>query len=109
MAAVTLSDLQALSPEARELLLDVGQFTLDVVGIFEPTPFADVTSGVISLCRGEFVAGAISAIAIVPYVGDLAKLGKIPTYVRTIERTVQLARKDERFASLARPLLARLL
>ena len=47
MAAVTLRDIQALSPEARELLLDVGQFTLDIVGIFEPTPFADLTSGVI--------------------------------------------------------------
>ena len=46
MAGVSLSDIQALSPEARELLLDVGQFTLDIVGIFEPTPFADLTSGV---------------------------------------------------------------
>jgi hypothetical protein len=109
MTAVTLSDIQALSPEARELLLDLGQFTLDMVGIVEPTPFADLTSGVISLCRGEFLAGAISAIAIVPYVGDLAKLGKLPRYVQTVERTVQLARKNEALARLARPVLARLL
>ncbi len=106
---MTLSDIQALSPDERGVLLDVGQFTLDIVGIFEPTPFADLTSGVISLCRGEFVAGAISAIAILPYAGDLAKLGKIPHYVQTIERTVQLARKNEALAKLARPLLARLL
>jgi hypothetical protein len=109
LTAVTLSDIHALSPDDRGLLLDVGQFTLDIVGIFEPTPFADLTSGVISLCRGEFVAGAISAIAILPYAGDLAKLGRIPHYVQTIERTVQLARKNEALAKLARPLLARLL
>jgi hypothetical protein len=109
MAAVTLSDIQALPPDARELLLDVGQFTLDVIGIFEPTPFADLTSGVISLCRGELTAAAISAIAIVPYAGDLAKLGKIPRYVQTIERIVQLARRNEALARVARPLLARLL
>jgi hypothetical protein len=109
MAVVALGDLQALSPDARELLLDVGQFTLDIVGIFEPTPFADLTSGVISLCRGEFMAGAISAIAIVPYAGDLAKLGKLPFYVRTVERAVKLARQNETVAKVARPLLARLL
>ena len=109
MATVTLRDIQALSPEARELLLDVGQFTLDIVGIFEPTPFADLTSGVISVCRGNFVAGAISVIAIVPYAGDLAKIGKIPRYVETIERTVQLARTNEALAKVVRPLLARLL
>lgn len=109
MTVVTLSDIQALSPEARELLLDLGQFTLDMVGIFEPTPFADLTSGIISLCRGEFAAGAISAIAIVPYAGDLAKLGKLPRYAQTVERTVQLARKNEALARLARPVLTRLL
>jgi hypothetical protein len=109
MAVVTLNDIQALSPEARELLLDVGQLTLDIVGIFEPTPFADLTSGVISLSRGEFGAAAISVVAIVPYAGDLAKLGKIPRYVQTIERTVQAARKNEALARLVRPLLARLL
>ena len=109
MAAVTLGDIQTLSPEARELLLDVGQFTLDIIGIFEPTPFADLTSGVISVCRGEFVAGAISVIAIVPYAGDLAKVAKIPRYLQTVEGTVQLARKNQAFARFARPLLARLL
>ncbi len=109
MAVVALDDFQALSPDARELLLDAGQFTLDIVGIFEPTPFADLTSAVISLCRGDLVAGAISAVGVVPYAGDLAKLGKLPRYVQTVERTVQLARRNDTLARLARPLLARLL
>ena len=85
MLVITPNDLKALSPDARELLLDVGQFTLDIVGIFEPTPFADLTSGVISLCRGDIFGGVISAIAIVPYAGDLAKLAKIPRYVHVVD------------------------
>jgi hypothetical protein len=107
--AVTLSAIQAMPPEDRELLLDVGQVTLDIIGIFEPTPFADLTSGVVSLCRGEFLSGAISLVAIVPYAGDVAKLGKMPRYVQTVERAVQRARNNEALAKLARPLLARLL
>jgi hypothetical protein len=55
------------------------------------------------------VAGAISVIGIVPYAGDLAKVAKIPRYMQTVEGTVQLAGKNEAFARLARPLLARLL
>lgn len=109
MAAPTLADLNALTPDARALLLDVGQFTLDIVGIFEPTPFADLTSGVIALCRTDFASAAISAIAIIPYAGDIAKFGKIPHYIATVERAIQLARTNAAFAALLRPLLARLL
>ena len=109
MALPTLSDLQALPPDERALLLDLGQFTLDIVGIFEPTPFADLTSGVISLCRGDVMGAAISVVGVVPYAGDVAKLGKIPRYVQIVERTVQMARTSAAFGRLARPLLARLL
>lgn len=109
MAFPTLADIQALPPEERALLLDLGQFTLDIVGIFEPTPFADLTSGLISLGRGDAVAAAISVVSVVPYAGDLAKLGKLPGYVPVIERSVTMARQNAALGGLARPLLARLL
>ncbi len=104
-----LSDLQALSPEKKELLLDIGQFTLDIIGIFEPTPFADLTSGVVSLFRMEFTNALISAVSVVPFVGDLAKLGKIPKYTASIQRAIALARTDAAFAGMLRPILAKLL
>jgi hypothetical protein len=102
-------DLQSLSPEARALLLDVGQFTLDVIGIVEPTPFADLTSGVVSLIRSDWHGALISGAGVLPYVGDVAKLAKIPRYVNTVERSIQLAKTDAKFASMLRPLLTRLL
>ena len=102
-------DLGALPPEQREVLLDVGQFALDIVGCFEPTPFADLTNGVVSLVRGQVGNAALSGIGIIPYVGDSAKLLKAPGYFRSIDRAIQLARADSRFAALLRPVLARLL
>lgn len=102
-------DLNSLTSDQRALLLDVGQFTLDIIGMFEPTPFADLTSGVISLMRGDLTSAAISAVSVVPYIGDVAKLGKIPKYVGIVEKAIQVARVDSRFGAMLRPLLGKLL
>ena len=61
----------------RELMLDIGQLVLDVVGIFDPTPASDGANVLISLARGDLFGAGISAISIVPFVGDLAKVGKL--------------------------------
>jgi hypothetical protein len=103
-----LADLHNLPPEQREVLLDIAQFTLDVIGIVEPTPFADLTSGVISMFRGDWTGAAISAVGVVPYIGDLAKLGKVPKYLAKVENAIRLARTNEKFAAVLRPVLERL-
>ena len=61
----------------RELMLDIGQLVLDVVGIFDPTPASDGANVLISLARGDLFGAGISAISIVPFVGDLVKVGKL--------------------------------
>jgi hypothetical protein len=104
-----LSDLTSLPPDQRELLLDIGQFTLDIIGIFEPTPIADLTSAVVSLFRSDWTGAAMSTAGAVPYIGDLAKLGKLPKYLGTVERAVQVARTSPRFAAILRPVLEKLL
>ncbi|MGH9903187.1 MAG: RNase A-like domain-containing protein, partial [Pyrinomonadaceae bacterium] len=98
-------DQAALDDEKRELLLDITQIGLSIVGIFEPTPFADGADGIISLFRGDFLGAGISAASMIPYVGDLAKLGKLPKFVKIIERVVNIARADARFAAQLRPAL----
>jgi hypothetical protein len=55
---------------------DIGHTALDMIGIFEPTPFADGINAVWYLAEGDKVNGAISAAGILPYVGDLAKVVK---------------------------------
>src|SRR6056297_2020620 len=69
-----------LTPEQEEVALDIAQLTLDLVGIFEPTPFADGTNALISIGRGDWMGGGLSGLGIIPYLGDLAKAGKLPGY-----------------------------
>lgn len=76
----------AENPDLTELALDLTQMGLDVVGIFEPTPFADLTNTGISALRGNWGDAALSVIGVVPYVGDLAKLGKIPKWLKAIDK-----------------------
>jgi hypothetical protein len=103
-----LADLQSLSADKRALLLDVGQFTLDIIGIFEPTPFADLTSGVVALFRTDYTSALISVAGVAPFVADAAKLGQVPRYTKTIERAIAVARTDSAFAAMLQPVLTRL-
>jgi len=41
-------------------------------------------------------------------VGDLAKLGKAPKYLKSIERAIEIARTDRRFSVIVQPVLTRL-
>jgi hypothetical protein len=99
---------EALSPEDLSLILDVGQMVLDIVGIFEPTPFADTANAVVSAVRGDLLGAGISAIGTLPYVGDLAKAGKLPRYLSVIDRALLRSKQNPRFAKLARSSLVRL-
>jgi hypothetical protein len=91
-----------------ELALDIVQFTLDLAGILDPTPISDGVSGLMSLGRREWVSSAISAVSMVPYIGDLAKLGKLQKYSASVTKAVRLAATDQQFAAALRPALERL-
>ena len=96
------------TPEEAELLLDLGQMVLDLVGILDPTPLSDGTNALISVGRRDWFGAAISAVSIVPFLGDLAKAGKLGRWASCIERTVALARKNARFAERARPVMKKI-
>ena len=74
-----------------ELSLDLGQMALDVVGIFEPTPFADLTNAGISIFRGDGLGAVLSAAGAIPYLGDAAKLGKLGKWAQTVAKAVDAA------------------
>lgn len=88
------------------LAADLTQIGLDIVGIFEPTPFADLTNGAISLGRGiydgisngswtDFGMGvgnaAISVAGVLPYAGDTAKLLRLGKHADTVVRAIDAA------------------
>ena len=97
--------LDGLTPEQQELILDLTQVGLSVIGIFDPTGIADAADGLISLKRRDYWGAAISAAGIIPYLGDLAKIGKLPKLLKIIENVVAIAKTDAKFAAVVEPLL----
>jgi len=99
---------QSTENAKQDLILDIGQLVLDITGIIDPTPLSDGTSALISMGRGNGWDAAISAISIIPYVGDVAKLGKLPRYLISIEKAIDIAKIDLMWASKLRPVLKNL-
>jgi hypothetical protein len=83
---------RGLNGAQKELMLDLGQIGLDVVGLVDPTPVSDGVNGLISLFRGDFLGAGISAVSMIPYIGDAAKLGKLGKWSKTIDRAIDIAR-----------------
>ncbi len=100
--------LTGLTPEQQELVLDLTQVGLSVVGIFDPTGLADGADALLSLGRKDYWGAGISALGIIPYLGDLAKIGKLPKLLKVIEKTVDVAKQSPDFAKVVRPLLENL-
>jgi hypothetical protein len=86
-----------LTAEEQELLLDVTQLILDLVGIVDPTPVADGSNAVISAGRQDWLGAGISLVGVVPYVGDLAKGAKITRWKATVDKALMLSRRSSRF------------
>ena len=82
--------------ELRYLSTDLAQLVLDITGFVDPTPVSDGLNALISLGRGDWLGAGLSGLSMVPYIGDLAKAGKFPKYLKTIERAIVLAQQSER-------------
>lgn len=85
----------AKSPSALSTATDVLQMGLDAVGVVDPTPISDGINAVWSLGRAftdperrsEHLTNAgISAVSMIPYIGDSAKLLKTGRYAKTASR-----------------------
>ena len=84
-------------------MLDLTQIGLSIAGIFDPTPVCDGLDGLISLLRGDRVGAAISAVSLIPYLGDAAKIGKLHKFVNVVDRAADLARTDSTVARRVAP------
>ncbi|MGK6354107.1 DNA/RNA non-specific endonuclease [Sphingomonas sp. DT-207] len=97
-----------LADAQRELALDLTQMGLDVAGLFDPTPISDGANGIVSLLRGDWLGAGISAVSMIPYIGDAAKLGKLGKWGETVMNAVDLARRDSGFAQAVQPALQKI-
>ena len=80
------------STNGTSRVLDGLQFALSVAGVFDPTPTCDAIDGLISLLRGDYVGAGISALSMLPYVGDAAKLGRLGKFADTAAQAGDLAK-----------------
>lgn len=94
--------------EWTDIAADLTQVCLDIAGFVDPTPVSDGANALISLARGNWFDAVLSGVSMVPYIGDLAKAGKFPRYLRTLENAVLLAERYADFDRLLRPIMARL-
>lgn len=102
---------QAPAPAAGSLAttaLDLGQIALDIAGIFEPTPFADGANAIVSAGRGNWLDAGLSVAGILPYVGDLAKLGKLGGWANKIVNAIDLAMSNPAARAALEPGLRRI-
>lgn len=90
------------------LIWELTQSVADLAGVVDPTPVSDGLNLAMSLIAFDLTGTAISAASLVPYVGDLAKLGKLPKFVHVIERVLNRAAESPQFAARVKPLLSQL-
>lgn len=101
-------EAEGVPADQRALVLDVTQMTLDVAGIFDPTPATDGINAAISLFRGDLLGAGISAISMVPFIGDLAKAGKLGRWAQTLDGVVRMAADNPAFRRMVEPMLSKL-
>lgn len=69
----------------REAVVCAG---LNIVGIVDPSGIADGLSASLQVKNGDWLGASISALGAIPYVGDVAKVGKIGKDVKIISNAI---------------------
>jgi hypothetical protein len=82
------SELKATN---KQLAADLAEASLDVVGIFDPTPTSDAISAGLAMSRGDYVSAGLSLISMVPGIGDA--VAKPIKGTRLAARMSKLAKK----------------
>lgn len=96
------------NPRTRALATDLLSMCLDIAGVVDPTPISDGAGTVFALVRGQWFDAFISGVSMFPYIGDLAKAGKFPKYLKTIEEAINMARESKAVADALKPIMVRL-
>jgi hypothetical protein len=88
--------------ETRQI--DEFQGSLDGIGTADPTGFADGLNAIIYGFRGQWRYAGISAIAIIPYAGDVAKGGKYASKAENVISASDLLRIENAATRIGKPI-----
>ena len=65
---------------------------LDLVGIVDPTGIADLANASLQFRNRDYFGGTLSAVGVFPYLGDLAKVGRVGRNVRIVSDAINSTR-----------------
>ena len=74
---------------------DVLSAALDIVGIIDPSGVADGLNATLQAKNGDYFGSLISATGVIPYVGDIAKVGKVGKDVKIINAAIDAVRVEK--------------
>ena len=94
--AVELEDSSGMSADEKRII------ALDLAGVVDPTGVADVTSALLSLKTGDVVGALLSAVGVVPLLGDSAKLLKHSDDIKLLDRGADASRLVDDGSAAAR-------
>ena len=85
-------------------VIDGIQTSLDVVGLADPTGIADGVNAIVYVLRGRWGDAAISGMGILPYVGDLGKVGRLSgkavRYTIDQQALIDLAKQAKKYGGV---------
>ncbi|MFN6946302.1 MAG: RHS repeat-associated core domain-containing protein [Cytophagaceae bacterium] len=81
---------------------DILSAALDIVGVVDPTGIADGLNAGLQAKNGDWLGAAISTAGIIPYIGDVAKVGKIGKDVKIINNAIDAVKSGDKASSTSR-------
>jgi hypothetical protein len=92
----------------RTLDLNLFQMFFDLTSIVDPTPISPAAGLAFSIVRRDWVGSLLSGASLVPFVGEIARFGKLARIIKTLEESIDLASKSEKAAELLKPAMQKL-
>ena len=92
----------------RTLDLNLFQIFFDLTSIVDPTPISPAAGLAFSIARHDWVGSLLSGASLIPFVGEIARFGKLARIVKTLEESIELASKSEKAAELLKPAMQKL-
>jgi RHS repeat-associated protein len=80
---------------------DLLSAALDIAGLIDPTGIADISNASLQASNGDLVGAFISGISAIPYVGDVAKSGKIGKDINIIQTAIKSSKSAKSTKSIA--------
>ena len=69
---------------------------LDIIGIADPVGIADGVNAFIQAKNGDWIGSAISILGVIPFVGDVAKVGKVEKDIQVVEKAIDAVRETQK-------------